>query len=76
MCQRLFVIDHGKTVMSGTPSEVFAQAGALRRMGLDVPGVTAAVDDLRQAGLLPAGPAALTVAQAADLLQGAFDGKL
>jgi energy-coupling factor transport system ATP-binding protein len=76
VCHRLFVIDHGQTVMSGPPAEVFARAAELKRMGLGVPGVTAAVDDLRQAGLLAPGPAALTVAQAADLLRGAFDGKL
>jgi hypothetical protein len=58
--------------MSGTPAEVFAQAAELRRMGLGVPGVTTAVDDLRQAGLLAPGPAALTIEQAAGVLQGAF----
>jgi energy-coupling factor transporter ATPase len=76
VCHRLFVIDHGQTVMSGSPAEVFARAAELRRLGLDVPAVTAAVDDLRQAGLLPAGPAALTVDQAVGFLRGAFDGKL
>ncbi len=76
VCHRLFVINHGKTVMSGTPAEVFGQAAELRRMGLGVPGVTEAVDDLRQDGLLPPGPAALTVEQAVTLLQGAFHGKL
>ena len=72
VCQRLFVLDHGQSVMSGTPAEVFAQAAELRRLGLGVPAVTAAVDDLRQAGLLPPGPAALTVAQAETTLQSAF----
>jgi energy-coupling factor transporter ATPase len=76
VCHRLFVIDHGQTVMSGTPAEIFARAAELKRIGLGVPGVTEAVDDLRQAGLLPPGPAALTVEQAAAMLQGAFDGKL
>jgi energy-coupling factor transporter ATPase len=76
VCHRLFAIDHGRTVMSGTPAEIFARAPELRRMGLGVPGVTAAVDDLREAGLLPPGPAALTVEQAAAMLQVAFDGKL
>ena len=76
VCHRLFVISEGRTVMSGTPAEIFAQAAELRRMGLGVPSVTEAVDDLRQAGLLPAGPAVLTVEQATALLQGTFDGKL
>jgi energy-coupling factor transporter ATPase len=77
VCHRLFVVSDGQTVLSGTPAEVFSRAAELRRMGLGVPGVTAAVDDLRQAGLLPPGPAALTVEQAAQLLEGAFaNGKL
>ncbi len=76
VCHRLFVISEGRTVMSGTPAEVFAQAAELRRMGLGVPSVTEAVDDLRQAGLLPPGPAVLTVDEATSLLEGAFDGKL
>jgi len=37
-----------------------------------VPGVTAVVDDLRIAGLLPPGPAALTVEQAVGLMQAAL----
>ncbi len=72
VCHRLFVISEGRTVMSGTPAEIFAQAAELRRMGLGVPSVTEAVDDLRQAGLLPPGAAALTVEQATVLLEGAF----
>jgi energy-coupling factor transporter ATPase len=76
VCDRLFVISDGRTVMSGTPAEVFTRAAELRRMGLGVPGVTAAVDELRQAGLLPPGPAALTVEQGTALLEGALDGKL
>jgi len=73
VCHRLFVLDHGQTVMSGTPAEVFAHAPELRRLGLGVPAVTAAVDDLRQAGLLPPGPAALTVPQAESLFLSAFN---
>ncbi len=76
VCDRLFVISDGLTVMSGPPSEIFARAAELRAMGLGVPGVTEAVDDLRQAGLLPPGEAALTVEQAARMLQGALHGKL
>jgi ABC-type multidrug transport system ATPase subunit len=76
VCDRLFVIRDGQTVMSGSPAEIFTQAAELRQMGLGVPGVTAAIDDLRQAGLLPPGEAALTVDQAAAILQGAFNGKL
>ena len=73
VCQRLFVISDGQTVMSGSPAEIFSQATELRRMGLGVPGVTAAVDDLRQAGLLPPGAAALTVEQTAAMLHRAFN---
>jgi energy-coupling factor transporter ATPase len=72
VCDRLFVIRDGQTVMSGSPAEIFTRAAELRQMGLGVPGVTAAIDDLRQAGLLPPGEAALTVDQAAALIQALF----
>jgi energy-coupling factor transport system ATP-binding protein len=69
VCDRLFVISEGETVLSGTPAEVFARADELRELGLGVPGVTEAVDELRRAGLLPPGEPALTVGQAIALLQ-------
>ena len=43
LCDRLVVVSEGRTVLSGTPREVFAHAQALREMGLGVPAITDAV---------------------------------
>lgn len=48
---RLLVMNGGRAVMTGTPREVFAHAGELSRIGLDVPGVTAILTRLRELGL-------------------------
>ncbi len=48
---RLVVMNGGRAAMSGPPREVFAHAGELGRMGLDVPGVTAIMLRLRELGL-------------------------
>lgn len=37
---RVFVMDHGKIVMHGTPREVFKNVEELKKLGLDVPQVT------------------------------------
>ena len=50
MCSRLFVLDHGKLAMQGTPAEVFARADELRSMGLDVPAAAQLAEKLRAAG--------------------------
>ena len=62
LCDRLCVVSGGTTVMTGTPQQLFAQAKALRTLGLDVPPVTRIV-----AQLLP-GKTALTVEQAVEFL--------
>ena len=66
VCDRLCVISHGQVVMQGTPREIFSRRQQLREMGLGVPDVTAATDDLQTAGYL--NQLALTVPEAADLL--------
>ena len=44
LADRLFVLNHGRLELSGTPAEVFAQAERLRAIGLTVPEVTSPVD--------------------------------
>jgi energy-coupling factor transport system ATP-binding protein len=70
ICDRLYVLADGRTVMDGTSAAIFSQAGALRQLGLDVPDVTVVVDDLRAAGLLPEGTIAYTLEQAVAVLGG------
>lgn len=53
---RVLVMQGGQVVVEGPPEEVFAQAGELRSLGLDVPPVVDLAGRLRDAGLsLPSG---------------------
>ncbi len=53
---RVFVMDHGRVVMDGTPREIFSQVDMLKEYRLDVPQVTILADELRKRGLdIPAG---------------------
>jgi energy-coupling factor transporter ATPase len=72
VCDRLVVISDGKTVMSGAPQEVFARPQPLRDLGLDVPGVTDAIERLQSAGTIPSGKVPLTVEESAGILDAAF----
>ena len=53
---RVFVMDKGKLVMSGTPREVFSHADELKKLKLDVPVVTKLACELQKKGVpLPDG---------------------
>lgn len=53
---RVYVMDDGEIVLSGTPREVFSQVEMLKKLRLDVPQVTELAYELKQAGLdLPDG---------------------
>ena len=49
-CDRLFVLNHGKIALSGTPEEIFTHADELRGMGLDVPEYASLATLLRERG--------------------------
>ncbi|MBI5034097.1 MAG: energy-coupling factor transporter ATPase [Chloroflexi bacterium] len=51
MCDRVYVIADGKSILTGTPREVFAQSQRLIELGLGVPQVTAAFHALRERGV-------------------------
>lgn len=68
LCDRLYVIAGGKTVLEGTPGQVFAQSETLRGLGLDVPAATLLAERLAQAGVLLPGAFVYTVDQAERLL--------
>jgi energy-coupling factor transport system ATP-binding protein len=68
ICDRLVVIAGGRTVMQGTPAEVFGRIKELRALGLDAPDVTQVVAELVDEGLLPPGLTVCTLQQAIDLL--------
>ncbi len=48
---RVYVMDKGKIVMSGTPKEVFSRVEELKSMRLDVPQATLLAYELKKAGL-------------------------
>ncbi|MBE5864280.1 MAG: energy-coupling factor transporter ATPase [Lachnospiraceae bacterium] len=53
---QVFVMDHGKIAMQGTPREIFSQVERLKELRLDVPQVTLLAHELQQAGVpLPDG---------------------
>ena len=48
---KIFVMDHGKVVMKGSPKEIFSKVDELKSYRLDVPQVTILADELRKRGL-------------------------
>lgn len=53
---RIYVMDHGKVVMEGTPREIFSRVDELKSYRLDVPQVTILADELKKRGLdIPSG---------------------
>jgi energy-coupling factor transporter ATPase len=52
----VFVMDHGRVVMQGTPREIFSKVSELEQYGLDVPQITRLAYELKQQGMsLPDG---------------------
>ena len=70
---RIFVMDQGKVVMSGTPHEVFGRVEELQSLKLDVPQVTLLAHELRKKGL-EIRPDILTKEELAEALLGAAGG--
>ncbi|MBR4731330.1 MAG: energy-coupling factor transporter ATPase [Lachnospiraceae bacterium] len=53
---QVFVMDHGKIAMQGTPREIFSQVERLKELRLDVPQVTLLAHELKKSGVdLPDG---------------------
>ena len=48
---KLFVMDHGKVVMSGTPKEVFSDVEQIKKYRLEVPHATELAYELRKEGI-------------------------
>ena len=79
-CDTITVISDGRTVMEGTPAQVFGQVEELRRLHLDVPAITQVMNDLAQAGLVELPGTIFSVPQAvavlASVLEEGRDGEL
>lgn len=48
---KVFVMDHGKVVMSGTPTEVFSHVEEIKEYGLEVPHAAELAYELRKEGM-------------------------
>lgn len=48
---KIYVMDHGRVVMEGSPREVFSRGDELKSYRLDVPQATLLADELRKRGL-------------------------
>lgn len=48
---KVYVMDHGRVVVSGTPREVFSDVDRIKELGLDVPQVTELSYELRKKGI-------------------------
>jgi energy-coupling factor transport system ATP-binding protein len=75
LCDRVYVFAGGKTVLTGTPREIFAHPERLRELGLGVPQVTAAMQTLRERGLNVQGDI-LTVDEAEREIKRVLDGRI
>jgi energy-coupling factor transport system ATP-binding protein len=64
LADRIFVMYDGKTVLSGTPSEVFSESDALKQIGLNVPSALSIAQKLRRGGM-PISGDALTIGELA-----------
>lgn len=63
----VYVMDHGKVVMKGTPREIFPQVNTLKEYRLDVPQVTLLAHELKESGVdVPDG--VLTTGELVDAL--------
>ena len=48
---KVFVMDHGKITMSGTPREIFTNEEALKECQLDLPQALKLANELRKEGI-------------------------
>jgi energy-coupling factor transport system ATP-binding protein len=67
LCDRIYVLDAGSVVFSGSPREVFRESGRLAALGLAPPEATQVCQRLHARGL-PVPPDVLTIEEAGDAL--------
>jgi len=64
ICNRLYVFADGRTVMEGTPAQIFADVPRLQALGLNAPAVTLLYNALANAQLIQAKDTVYTLDQA------------
>ncbi len=68
ICDRLYVIADGRTVMAGAPAAIFSAADKLRSIGLDTPDMTQVAEALKAHDLLPTDAVVYTLQQAEEAI--------
>jgi energy-coupling factor transport system ATP-binding protein len=76
LCNRVYVIEGGRTVLVGTPAEIFGRPDDLRRHGLDAPVAAAVMEQLAARGISPSTGPVYTIEQAAVVLGDLLENKL
>lgn len=66
LCDRLLVLNKGRTIFNGTPTEVFSHPKELKKIGLDVPAAQKMAAALRQQGFQLPRPLYATAAELAE----------
>lgn len=66
---RIIVLDQGKILLNGTPSEVFAEVDTLKQLGLRPPQVTDMAHALQAEGIIEAGEKPVTIDRAEAMLR-------
>jgi energy-coupling factor transport system ATP-binding protein len=51
LADKVMVMESGKLVMNGTPTEIFSRKEELQAMGLSIPEATELIGDLRDCGM-------------------------
>ncbi len=72
LADRIYVILQGRSILEGTPRQIFSQAGLLRSYGLDTPQVTQVMHGLRGHGA-PVRVDLLSVSEAEEEIARCFD---
>ncbi len=63
-CDRVYVMEEGRMVLEGTPGQVFADAGAIRRTNLRLPRIAHLMEILKNKDRLGFRETAITISQA------------
>ena len=68
-CDRVYVMEKGRTVLEGSPNQVFSEVDTIRRTNLRLPRIGHLIEILREEDNFEFEEAALTISQARKLLK-------
>lgn len=68
-CSRVYVMEHGRIVLEGTPRQVFSDAKTIRSTNLRLPRIGHLMEILKEKDSFPFDETAITISQARKLLK-------